>query len=195
MYIGGVMGELVGYARVSSTGQDLTIQLDKLQGYGCRRIFEEKKSGTSANRAELQECLRYLRDDDTLVVSKLDRLARSTLHLTQIAHDLEQRNINLVVIDQAIDTTTPTGKLLFNMLASIAEFETAIRAERQAEGIAKAQANGVQFGAKPKVSDEQVQALRQKRSEGVLIRELMVEYELSKASVYRLLSRNNNTDI
>ena len=66
MYIGGVMGELVGYARVSSTGQDLTIQLDKLQDYGCRRIFEEKKSGTSANRAELQECLRYLRADDTL---------------------------------------------------------------------------------------------------------------------------------
>ena len=184
------MGELVGYARVSSTGQDLTVQLDKLQGYGCRRIFEEKKSGTSANRAELQECLRYLRASDTLVVSKLDRLARSTLHLTQIAHDLEERGINLVVIDQAIDTTTPTGKLLFNMLASIAEFETAIRAERQAEGIAKAQANGVQFGAKPKVSAKQVQALRQKRSEGVLIRELMVEYGLSKASVYRLLSVN-----
>ena len=140
------MGKLVGYARVSSTGQDLTVQLDKLQDYGCRRIFEEKKSGTSANRAELQECLRYLRADDTLVVSKLDRLARSTLHLTQIAHDLEERGINLVVIDQAIDTTTPTGKLLFIMLASIAEFETAIRAERQAEGIAKAQANGVQFG-------------------------------------------------
>jgi len=172
------MGELVGYARVSSTGQDLTVQLDKLQGYGCRRVFEEKVSGTTANRAELQECLRYLRASDTLVVSKLDRLARSTLHLTQIAHDLEERGINLVVIDQAIDTTTPTGKLLFNMLASIAEFETAIRAERQAEGIAKAQANGVQFGAKPKVSLEH----------GVLIRELMAEYRLSKASIYRLLN-------
>jgi DNA invertase Pin-like site-specific DNA recombinase len=121
------------------------------------------------------------------VVSQLDRLARFTLHLTQIAHDLEQRNINLVVIDQAIDTTTPTGKLLFKMLASIAEFETAIRAERQAEGIAKAQGNGVQFGAKPKVSREQVRELRQKRSEGVLIWELMAEYGLSKASVYRLL--------
>ena len=182
------MGELVGYARVSSTGQDLTIQLDKLQGYGCRRVFEEKKSGTSANRAELQECLRYLRADDTLVVSKLDRLARSTLHLTQIAHDLEQRNINLVVIDQAIDTTTPTGKLLFNMLASIAEFETAIRAERQAEGIAKAQANGVQFGAKPKVSAEQVREMRQKRSDGVLIRELMAEYGFCRAHIYKLLA-------
>jgi DNA invertase Pin-like site-specific DNA recombinase len=92
------------------------------------------------------------------------------------------------VIDQAIDTTTPTGKLLFNMLASIAEFETAIRAERQAEGIAKAQANGVQFGAKSKVSPEQVREMRQKRSDGVLIRELMAEYGLSKASVYRLLN-------
>ena len=182
------MGELVGYARVSSTGQDLTVQLDKLHGYGCRRIFEEKKSGTSANRAELQECLRYLRADDTLVVSKLDRLARSTLHLTQIAHDLEQRNINLVVIDQAIDTTTPTGKLLFNMLASIAEFETAIRAERQAEGIAKALANGVKFGPKPKVTPEQVREMRQKRSDGVLIRELMAEYGFCRAHIYKLLA-------
>ena len=182
------MGELVGYARVSSTGQDLTIQLDKLQGYGCRRVFEEKKSGTSANRAELQECLRYLRADDTLVVSKLDRLARSTLHLTQIAHDLEQRSINLVVIDQAIETTTPTGKLLFNMLASIAEFETAIRAERQAEGIAKALANGVKFGPKPKVTPEQVREMRQKRSDGVLIRELMAEYGFCRAHIYKLLA-------
>ena len=182
------MGELVGYARVSSTGQDLTVQLDKLQAYGCRRVFEEKKSGTTANRAELQECLRYLRASDTLVVSKLDRLARSTLHLTQIAHDLEERGINLVVIDQAIDTTTPTGKLLFNMLASIAEFETAIRAERQAEGIAKAQANGVKFGPKPKVTHEQVLEMRQKRTDGVLIRELMAEYGFCRAHIYKLLA-------
>ena len=90
-----------------------------------------------ANREQLQECLRYLWADETLVVSKLDWLARSILHLTQITHDLEQRNINLVVIDQAIDTTTATGTLLFNMFASNIELETAIRAERQVKGIVK----------------------------------------------------------
>ena len=86
-----------------------------------------------------------------------------------------------------IDTSTPTGKLLFNVLASIAEFETEIRKERQVEGIAKAQAKGVRFGRKVKLNDEQVSEMRQKRLEGVLIKELMAEYGLSKASVYRLL--------
>jgi len=182
------MGELIGYARVSSTGQNLAVQLDKLEQHGCKQIFQEKKSGTTDKRPELQECLRYLRGGDTLVITKLDRLARSTLHLTQIADDLEKRRIHLVVTDQAIDTTTPTGKLLFNMLASISEFETAIRSERQADGIAKAQQSGVKFGAKPKISNERVREMRQKRSDGVLIRELMAEYGLSKASVYRLLN-------
>ena len=132
------MGELVGYARASSTGHNLVVQLEKLKQYGCKQIFREKMSGTTDKRPELQECLRYLRGGDTLVITKLDRLARSTLHLTQIADDLEKKRIHLVVTDQAIDTTTPTGKLFFNMLPSMAEFETAIRAERQAEGIAKA---------------------------------------------------------
>ena len=182
------MGELIGYARVSSTGQNLAVQLDKLEQHGCKQIFQEKKSGTTDKRPELQECLRYLRSGDTLVITKLDRLARSTLHLTQIADDLEKRRIHLVVIDQAIDTTTPTGKLLFNMLASIAEFETAIRAERQAEGIAKALANGVKFGPKPKVTPEQVREMRQKRSDGVLIRELMAEYGFCRAHIYKLLA-------
>ena len=125
----------IGYARVSSTGQSLEIQLSKLTAYGCTepdgQIFQEKKSGTNTNnRPQLQECLRHVRKGDTLVITKLDRLARSTLDLTQIAEDLKTRGVELVVIDQNIDTSTPTGKLLFNMLASIAEFENDIRRER-----------------------------------------------------------------
>ena len=95
--------------------------------------------------------------------------------------------MELVVLDQNIDTSTPTGRLLFNVLASISEFETAIRKERQMEGILKARENGVQFGRKAKLSDEQVAEMRDKRADGVLIKDLMNEYGLSKASVYRLL--------
>ncbi len=123
-----------------------------------------------------------------MVVTKLDRLARSTLHLCQTADQLQADGIALKVLDQSIDTSTPTGKLLFNVLASIAEFETAIRKERQMEGIAKAKERGVQMGRKAKLSDQQVEELRQQRKAGRLIKELMADYGLSKASVYRLLS-------
>jgi DNA invertase Pin-like site-specific DNA recombinase len=183
----------IGYARVSSTGQSLDVQLSKLSAYGCTEadstIFQEKKSGTSTdNRLELKACLRHVRKGDVLVVTKLDRLARSTLHLQQIADELKKKDVELIVLDQNIDTTTPTGKLLFAMLGAIAEFENDIRRERQADGIAKALDNGIKFGAKPKLSDQQLTALKQKRAEGVLIKDIMAEYGLSKASVYRLLS-------
>jgi len=176
----------IGYARVSSTGQSLDVQLDKLKN--CELIFSEKASGVTNTRQELKACLKYLRTGDVLVITKLDRLARSTLHLTQIAHDLEQRNIELVVLDQSIDTSTPTGKLLFNMLASIAEFETAIRAERQTDGIMKAKELGVKFGAKPKLTDNQLKQLRLDKVEGMTIKALIVKYGISKASIYRLLA-------
>jgi DNA invertase Pin-like site-specific DNA recombinase len=101
---------------------------------------------------------------------------------------LDERGIDLKVIDQAIDTSTPTGKLLFNVLASIAEFETAIRAERQAEGIKKALENGVKFGAKAKLTQQQINDLRTKRESGTKVKELMAEYGISKATFYRLLS-------
>jgi len=183
----------IGYARVSSTGQSLDVQLSKLSTYGCTEldgeIFQEKKSGSKAqNRTQLQACLKHLRKGDSLVITKLDRLARSTYDLTQIANDLEIRGIDLVVLDQSIDTSTPTGKLLFNMLGSIAEFENAIRKERQTDGIAKAKELGVKFGAKSKLTPEQVEELKLRRSEGVKIKDLMSAYNISKATIYRLLS-------
>jgi len=177
----------IGYARVSTVGQSLDVQLDKLNAFDCDKVYKEKVSGTTANRTELKSCLDFVRDGDTLVITKLDRLARSTFHLTQISEDLRQQGVELVVLDQNIDTSTPTGKLLFNMLASIAEFETEIRKERQLEGIAKAKSNGVKFGAKSKLTAEQVQQMKLERGEGVLIKDLMTKYSLSKDSVYRLL--------
>ncbi len=121
---------LVGYARVSSIGQSLDVQLDKLEH--CDKIFQEKKSGTSGKRPRLADCLEYVREGDTLVV------ARSTLHLCQIADELQRKRVNLQVLDQSIDTSDATGRLLFNMLGAIGQFETEIRAERQMDGIQKA---------------------------------------------------------
>jgi DNA invertase Pin-like site-specific DNA recombinase len=181
------MGHLVGYARVSSLGQSLAVQVDKLEEHGCREIFQEKRSGTTAARPALQECLRHVRKGDTLIITKLDRLARSTLDLYRILAELKDKNAGFKVLDQSIDTTTKEGQLMFSILASIAEFETALRAERQKEGILKAQQNGVAFGRKAKLTEEQVVEMRQKRSKGILIKDLMSEYGLSKASVYRLL--------
>jgi DNA invertase Pin-like site-specific DNA recombinase len=179
---------IVGYARVSSVGQSLDVQLDKLAAYGCDKVYEEKVSGTTANRTQLQAVLDYVRSGDTLVITKLDRLARSTFHLTQIADRLQTSGVELVVLDQNIDTSTPTGRLTFQILSVIAEFETEIRKERQVAGIAKAQANGVKFGRKAKISSLQIIKLRDKRENGALIKELMLEFGLSKASVYRYLN-------
>ncbi len=181
------MSQTIGYARVSSTGQSLEVQLGKLTKEGCSKVYKEKRSGTTADRPELKACLDYLREGDKLMITRLDRMARSTNHLTTIAEDLKQRGVELVVLDQNIDTSTPTGKLLFNVLASIAEFETEIRKERQTDGITKALNNGVKFGAKAKLTDEQIAELKEKRASGTKIRDLMSDYGVSKATVYRLL--------
>jgi len=178
---------VIGYARVSSVGQSLDVQVDKLTEFGCEKIYREKQSGTTAQRIELKSCLDYVRDGDVLVITKLDRLARSTLHLHSIINDLNNKNVGFKVLDQSIDTTTKEGRLMFAILASIAEFETELRKERQMEGITKAKQNGVQFGRKSKLTSEQVDELNLKRTQGVLIKDLMHEFNLSKASVYRLL--------
>jgi len=177
---------LIGYARVSSVGQTLDVQLSKLQH--CEKIFQEKRSGASSTRPRLRACLEYVREGDALVVTRLDRLARSTLHLCQIADELERKRVDLQVLDQNINTADATGRLLFNMLGAIAQFETELRAERQKDGIQKAKERGVQFGKRKKLNPEQIAELQQRRQEGVLIKTLMKEYDLSKSSVYRYLN-------
>lgn len=176
----------VGYARVSSTGQSLDVQLEKLKH--CHKIYQEKKSATAAKREKLDACLEYVREGDTLVVTKIDRLARSTLHLCQIAAELERKKVNLHVIDQNINTGDSSGRLLFNMLGAIAQFETEIRAERQMDGIAKAKKNGICFGRQKKLNSKLILEIQEKRERNVLIKDLMKEYNLSKASVYRYIA-------
>jgi DNA invertase Pin-like site-specific DNA recombinase len=176
----------IGYARVSSYGQSLDVQLEKLKD--CDRVFREKQSGRSTDKREqLALCLDYVRDGDTLVITKLDRLARSTRDLLNILNSLEKKQVKLHVLDQQIDTSTASGRLLITMLGSIAEFENDLRKDRQMDGIAHARNAGVKFGRKKALSDLQVQEMRQKRSEGLKIKDLMAHYTLSKASVYRAL--------
>lgn len=177
---------LVGYARVSSVGQSLDVQLDKL-GH-CDKVFQEKQRGASGTRPRLAACLEYVREGDTLVVTRLDRLARSTLHLCQIAEKLARKRVNLQVLDQHIDTSDATGRLLFNMLGAIGQFETEIRAERQMDGIQKAKERGVHFGRKQKLTRAQIIELQHRRQQGTRIKTLMHDYSISKVSVYRYLS-------
>ena len=176
----------IGYARVSTVGQSLDVQLDKLKD--CEKTFQEKLSGTNDKRPRLKACLEYVREGDSLVITRLDRLARSTLHLCQIAAELEHKKVDLQVLDQNINTGDATGRLLFNMLGAIAQFETELRAERQAEGIRKAKERGIKLGKKKKLTPEQIPELQNRRKEGVLIKTLMKEYDLSKSSVYRYLN-------
>jgi DNA invertase Pin-like site-specific DNA recombinase len=178
---------LVGYARVSSTGQKLDVQVEKLKEAGCEKIFKEKITGVDQKRPALKECLNYLREHDTLVITKLDRLARSNVHLNQIVTELEEASVSLYILDQNIDLSTPTGKLMFQMLSVFAEFENNIRKERQADGIRKALSNNVRFGVKPKFKHKDLKKMKHDRESGMLVKDILAKYNISKASFYRLI--------
>jgi len=183
---------IIGYARVSSTGQSLDVQRAKLVAAGVDledHLFEEKKSGTNTNRPALKEAVRFARKGDVFAVSRVDRLARSSADLHRIVADLNAKGVEFKCLDQPnIDTTTSQGKLLLGILASIAEFENDLRAERQADGIAAAKAKGTKFGRKPKATGDVTENIRTMRAEGLMIREIMAKTGLSKATVYRALA-------
>lgn len=181
------MGELYGYARVSTAGQDLSVQRASLKAAGCTVIREEKASGSSRQgRDELASLLEFLRPGDTLVITRIDRLARSMRDLQDIVHFLKGRQISLRATEQPIDTASAAGKAFLDMLGVFAEFETNLRRERQMEGIAEAKAKGVYAGKgrKPTVDREAVRKLRaQNKRPSAIAKELGI----SRASVYRSL--------
>jgi DNA invertase Pin-like site-specific DNA recombinase len=180
----------VGYARVSTQDQDLTVQRERLAH--CEKLFEETASGASDKRPQLQVCLDYVREGDTLTVTRLDRLARSTLHLCQIADLLARKGVHLHVLDQEVNTHTSTGRLLFGMLSVIAQFELELRAERQREGIAKAKRAGVRFGRDKALTPAQAAMLRAQRAAGVTLLTLQRQYGLGKTAVYRYLKQSTD---
>lgn len=186
-----MMGELIGYARVSSVGQKLDVQLDALTraGVTLEHLYSEKASGTKRDgRAALDDLLtRGIRKGDTLVVTRLDRLARSTRDLHNIVHTLTTKGVGLRVIEQAIDTTTPEGRMFFTMLSAVAEFETEIRKARQREGIDAALAKGPDspFKGRPATIDaDKVNALR---AQGKTPTAIAKTLGVARSSVYRYL--------
>lgn len=177
---------LIGYARVSSTGQSLDLQLDHLRAAGCEEVFAEKKSGRGGSeRPELEAALRHARNGDVLLVTRLDRLARSLGDLLKIAQRLDERGAGLRVLQQAgVDTTTSTGKLTLAILGAVAEFENDIRRERQMDGIAKAKAEGRYKGRPATVDRAAIKAALEageKPSAGLARR-----LGIARSSLYRL---------
>jgi DNA invertase Pin-like site-specific DNA recombinase len=178
----------VGYARVSSVGQRLDVQLEKLKG--CDKVFKEKRSGVDAGRPALKQCLEFLRDGDALLVTKIDRLARSTSDLYRIISELSAKGVSFKVVDDpSIDTASRTGKLVMGILALIAEFENDIRRERQMDGIAKAKDRGVKFGRKRELTGDRVKEIKDLRKAGETVPAIIKRTGFSKASIYRALGR------
>jgi len=179
------MSQTIGYARVSTEDQDCSIQEDVLRKAGAVTVRSEKKSGTSiAGRTELETVLDFLREGDTLLVTRIDRLARSLLDLEGIVKTLREKGAHLRATEQPIDTATPAGRAFLQMLGVFAEFETAIRKERQMEGIAKAKAAGVYKGRKPSVPVDEVRRLKR---EGMGASAIAKELGVARSSVYEAL--------
>jgi DNA invertase Pin-like site-specific DNA recombinase len=179
---------LYGYARVSTLDQDLDIQRTALKVAGCKVIRAEKASGTRRDgRTELQVLLDFVQPGDTLVVTRIDRLARSMKDLQDIVHELKQKKVALRATEQPVDTGTAAGKAFLDMLGVFAEFETNLRRERQLEGIKAAKAKGVYKGRKPTIDAAELRRLRddEKLGPAAIARRLGI----GRASVYRVLGK------
>lgn len=182
---------LIGYARTSTTEQvyGIQAQIEQLQAYGCERIYSEQVSSV-ATRAELEKAIDHLREGDKLVVLKLDRLARNVTHMGKLLEEIEAKGAGLVILSlgsETVDTTTATGKLILNMMVSVAQFEREMMLERQREGIAKAKAEGKYKGRKPTAREQSDKVLALKAA-GVPRDKIISQLGISQASFYRILA-------
>ena len=175
----------IGYARTSTNDQKygLEAQLDELKIAGCERMFDEQVSSV-AKRQKLDEVIEFVRDGDVLVVTKLDRLARSVPHLWSIIEKLKTKNVSLRILNIALDTSTATGKLMLSLLGAVAEFEREMMLERQRDGIAKARAAGKRFGRTP-TAKQKTGEIRELMSQGIGMSEIARILGISRASAYR----------
>lgn len=181
------MGERIGYARVSTREQNLDMQLADLKKAGCTKIFQEKASGVR-QRPELEACLDYLREGDTLVVWKLDRLGRSLKDLINRFCWLNEHKVGLLSIKDKIDASTPSGRLVMNVFASLAEFERDLLIERTAAGRAAAMKRGVKFGRPPAQKTPKSKSAAALYREGLSVKEIMQQLNIkSSSTIYRFI--------
>lgn len=192
------MSVRIGYGRVSTRDQKTDAQQDALEAAGCDEILVDHASGTLASRPQLDQALRMLRSGDQLVITKLDRLGRSLAHLMTVSHDLQAKGVELVVLDQGIDTSTPAGRMYFGILGSIAEFEREILSERTRDGLAAARARGRTGGQKPKMTKRQVAIAQQMYDETGddgkrlhTVQQIAEEFGVTRATIYRHLTKQD----
>jgi DNA invertase Pin-like site-specific DNA recombinase len=180
----------IGYARVSTTDQNLELQLAALKEAGCGRIFQEKISGAKRERPELQRMLDQLRPEDIVVVWKLDRLARSTHQLLELVESIQIAKASFLSLSEPwADTTTPGGKMVMTVFAGIAEFERDLIRERTGAGRVAAQQRGVRFGRPEKMNDEQKLLAKRLLQEEKSVSEVAKTFNVHKATIYRLLDQ------
>lgn len=178
---------LIGYARVSTLDQDPALQLDALVAAGCAKVFEDRASGARSDRPGLRQALDYAREGDVLVVWKLDRLGRSLAHLIETVAMLEQRGVGFRSITEAIDSTTPSGRLVFHLFGALGQFERDLIRERTRAGLVAAAARGRKGGRKPVVTEEKLRRARALISQGLNVREAAVRLKISKTALYDAL--------
>lgn len=186
----------IGYGRVSTSDQHPEAQRDALEAAGCEKVFIDKLSGKLASRPDLDKALLMVREGDHLVITKLDRLGRSLRNLMDLSDDLQKRGVELEVLDQGIDTSTPVGRMFFQILGAIAEFEHSLMAERTKQGLAAARARGRTGGQKPKLRPRQIQLAQQMYDETgpdgkrrYTVQQIADEFGVSRPTIYRHLSR------
>jgi DNA invertase Pin-like site-specific DNA recombinase len=179
----------IGYARVSTTQQDLALQLDALAKAGCVRVFEDRASGAKAERPGLAAALNFAREGDILTVWKLDRFGRSLPHLIETVSALERRGVSFRSLTEAIDTTTPGGRLVFHIFGALGQFERDLIRERTRAGLDAATARGRQGGRKPVVTDEKLRRAHALRAQGFTVREVAARIKVSKTALYAALAQ------
>lgn len=177
----------IGYARVSTDGQEIALQLDALRAAGCDRIFEDQASGAKADRPGLIEALAYAREGDALVIWKLDRLGRSLPHLIETVSQLEKRGVGLQSLTEAIDTTTPGGRLIFHVFGALGQFERDLIRERTRAGLVAAAARGRRGGRKPVVTADKLERAKALLAKGLTVREAAIRLKVGKTALYAAL--------